>query len=344
MKKIAIGYTDVYPGFNPTDNIIYNIIKDRYNVEIIDTSVPANRDKVQYLFYSAAGTKYLDYKCIRIFVTGENLCPNFNLCDYAVGFEHMQFEDRFFRLPIYLWKQYKEDYDLLSCDRYKLAGKNPEKRKFCSVVASNNIFADPYRERFFHELSKYKRVDSGGKAYNNIGKPEGVADKRAFLKDYKFNIAFENSGYPGYCTEKLMQAFSAGNVPIYWGDKTAVEQFNEKAFINCCGLTMEQAIARVKEIDQDDEKYLKMLSEPALADPTYRENTEKDLAKWLFNILDAEYESARRRPVHGKMTVYDDAYTKRIRRDEKLRNNIVTFTLARTLLKVSAVIKKLKHR
>ena len=148
MKTIKIGYTDIYPDTNPTNNVIYNILKERYNVEIIDTSIPENRDKVEYLIYSVNGKKYLDYNCVRIFVTGENLVPEFNLCDYAVGFEHMSFGDRFFRLPIYFWELYRKDYDALLMDRNALAGSSPEKRDFCGIVASNNYFADPMRENF----------------------------------------------------------------------------------------------------------------------------------------------------------------------------------------------------
>ncbi len=339
MKKVIIGYSDVYQGFNPTDNIIYNILKKKYNVEILDTNNAENKDKIQYLIYSAAGTKYLDFDCIRIFVTGENLCPDFNLCDYAIGFEHMEFGDRFFRVPIYLWRQYSEDYDLLFVDRIKRVGSNPEKRNFCSIVVSNNLFADPFREDFFRKLSEYKKVDSGGKAYNNIGKPNGVEDKRLFLSNYKFNIAFENSSYPGYCTEKIIQAFAAGNVPIYWGDPTAVEYFNEKAFINCCGLSIDEAINKVIEIDRDDDKYIKMLSEPLFVNSNYREITLSDLEKWLFNIFDSDYEKARRRPVYGKMAVYNEVYTKRVRRDEMLRNNKITLILGKIILKLNGFKK-----
>ncbi|WP_022768256.1 glycosyltransferase family 10 domain-containing protein [Butyrivibrio sp. NC2007] len=321
MKKITIGYTDIYPGFDPTNNIIYNCLKDRYDVKIADTAALESSSEVQYLFYSASDNRYLDYNCIRIFVTGENLFPNFNLCDYAVGFEHMDVGDRFYRLPIYLWEQYREDYDLLLQDRLELVGVSPEKRKFCGIVATNNTFADPVREQFFHTLSRYRQVDSGGKAYNNIGLPEGVGDKRAFLKNYKFSIAFENSAYPGYCTEKLMQAFSAGTVPIYWGDETAIAEFNEKAFINCCGLSMEEAVARVKEIDTNDELYLKMLGEQPLLDNELRVKVISGLSKWLYHIIDSDYESARRRPIHGKMAAYEENYKKRIRREEKLKSN-----------------------
>ena len=57
MKTIRIGYTDIYPDTNPTNNVIYNILKERYNAEIIDTSIPENRDKVEYLIYSVNGKK-----------------------------------------------------------------------------------------------------------------------------------------------------------------------------------------------------------------------------------------------------------------------------------------------
>ena len=214
-----------------------------------------------------------------------------------------------------------------------IAGADPEKRDFCGIVASNNTFADTTREDFFNALSKYKQVASGGRAYNNVGIPEGVPDKTEFLKNYKFSIAFENSSYPGYCTEKLMQAFAAGNVPIYWGDATAVEQFNEKAFINCCGLSLEEAVARVKEVDNDDKLYLDMLREKPLLDDRLREKTMEEFQKFLFNIFDADPEEARRIPLRGKMAVHYVNYRKLVKRDEMLRNNKVTMLIGKILAK-----------
>ena len=46
MKRIIIGYTDVNPDFEPTDNIIYNLLKERYNVEILDTNLNENKDRI----------------------------------------------------------------------------------------------------------------------------------------------------------------------------------------------------------------------------------------------------------------------------------------------------------
>ena len=42
-------------------------------------------------------------------------------------------------------------------------------------------------------------------------------NKLSYLRDYRFNLTPENSNDPYYCTEKLMEAFQAGTVPIYFG-------------------------------------------------------------------------------------------------------------------------------
>lgn len=326
MKKIIIGFVDFWTGFDPLNNVFYRLLSKSY-----DVVVSSSKDEVEYLFYSAFGYEFLNYHCIRIFISGENLCPNYNLCDYGVGFEHMEFEDRFYRFPNFFYDHYVPDHKKIRGDRRKLYGGNPEKRKFCGIVVSNNNFADPYRENFFNELSRYRRVDSGGRAFNNIGKPGGVEDKLAFLNNYKFSIAFENSSYPGYCTEKLLQAFSAGTVPIYWGDATAKEMFNEKAYIDCTGMRIEDAIARIKEIDGNDELYRAMLSEIILVDRDMEKKYVDGLEKWLNNIVEQPYDMARRVPVHGKMSVYEENYRKKARMEEMIKKHKRLYSIGKKI-------------
>lgn len=68
----------------------------------------------------------------------------------------------------------------------------------------------------FEALKKYKKVNSGGRYLNNIGR--AVVDKIQFESRHKFSICFENSSYPGYTTEKIIEAFAAKTIPIYWGN------------------------------------------------------------------------------------------------------------------------------
>ncbi|MBP3197571.1 MAG: hypothetical protein J6N21_11275 [Butyrivibrio sp.] len=331
MRKIEIGFVDFFKGFDPYNNIIYRLLKKNYEVEVIDVTNKDERSRVKYLFFSAFGNDYLNFSCVRIFVTGENLFPNYNLCDYAIGFEHMDFEDRYIRFPIYLWDRYASDYIRMADDRLSIIGDSPENRKFCAIVVSNDNFADPMRENFFRELSNYKRVDSGGQAFNNIGLSGGVKDKNEFLAGYKFSIAFENTSYSGYCTEKLMQAFSAGTVPIYWGDKRAKEVFDENAYIDCTGQSIEQAIKKVQDIDQNDELYNKMLKTYPLIDRNHKAVMEENLYRWLIKIMEQDYEDAKRVPRCGKMAIYEQNYHKKVIMEMKIKKHEKIYKLAKKI-------------
>ena len=80
----------------------------------------------------------------------------------------------------------------------------------------------------FKRLEKYKFVHSGGELFNNSG--ENTENKSLFIRNSKFNIACENESYPGYTTEKILEAFLAGCIPVYWGNPEIALEFNEKAY------------------------------------------------------------------------------------------------------------------
>lgn len=47
--------------------------------------------------------------------------------------------------------------------------------------------------------------------------PVPCVDKLETMANYKFALCFENVGFPGYVTEKIIDCLVAGVVPIYWG-------------------------------------------------------------------------------------------------------------------------------
>jgi len=90
-----------------------------------------------------------------------------------------------------------------------------------------------------------------------------VKAKCLFLNDYKFNLCFENSSYPGYATEKLYEAYMGGTVPIYWGSTTIECDFNPKAFINWHDYQDDDAFMKaIIEVDQTPELYEEMYLQP----------------------------------------------------------------------------------
>jgi len=169
-----------------------------------------------------------------------------------------------------------------------------DNRKFCSFVYSNHKAAGE-RDRFFRLLSEYKKVDSGGRHLNNSGGP--VKDKTVFLREHKFDISFENARYPGYTTEKIVDAFTAGAIPIYWGDPDISKTFNPEAFINCADYSsFEDVVSEVIRIDNDDVLYKKMTEASPLLDcaPSF-DTMSAGLDDFLAGILSQKPEDAYRR-------------------------------------------------
>lgn len=293
MKTIRIKFLDFNKGSYTTDlgyEYFCTILRKKYIVELSD-----NPD---YIIYSVFGQEHLNPKyndTVKIFFTTECYTPNFNHCDYGIGYDRMKFDDRYFRLPLFSLFQYRKFFDMIITRKPYTKEDIKGKTDFCNYVVSN-CFVKDRRTEIFLKLSEYKKVNSGGRYMNNIG--GAVKDKFAFQQKHKFSIAFENTSYTGYCTEKIVEAFAAGTIPIYWGDPKAVEDFNEKAFINCHKYdSLDDVVEVVKKIDADDDLYLSILNEPIVK---YKDG---DIDNFLFNIFDQPLDKAFRRP----RSMYTDA-------------------------------------
>lgn len=234
-------------------------IHDLYDFEV--------SDRPDFILYSVFGPPPPKGPWARIFYTGENRRPELDKCEWAFGFDHEDSvrDPRYFRLPL---------YTVYGCGRnlvkryFEAERIRRSKKRFCAFIYSN---ADaPERVLFFGKLSRYKRVDAPGRVMNNMpgfGSGRDNADWRrekiAFLRDYKFVIAFENSSYPGYTTEKLTDPMLARGVPIYWGNPLVHMDFNPRSFVNAHEHdSLDAVVQRVIELDRDDELYDAVLREP----------------------------------------------------------------------------------
>jgi len=154
------------------------------------------------------------------------------------------------------------------------------------MVSNGNC---PERNNFFIELSKYKKVDSGGKFMNNIG--GRVSDKRKFQSEYKFSLSFENNayrtGYEWYITEKIIDPMTVSSIPIYKGGSKINEDFNEESFINCHRFNnLNDVIDYIIELDKNDDKYLEMMRKPWLINNEIPSNhKEENIKSFLYNIF-----------------------------------------------------------
>ena len=272
MKPVLkVNFVDEFSGFKPEDEYVWELMQRDYEVEI-----SPNPD---YLFCSTFGQEHLKYDCVKILITGENQIPDFNLYDYAIGFDPIIFGDRYLRMPLFpFYKSFRDR----GC-RNELTDRELLGRGFCSFVVSNNN-GDPLREEFFHRLSEYKQVSSGGRFLNNVGGP--VDDKLKFCAQFKFNIAFENSAAPGYTTEKVMEAIEAQSMPIYYGNPFVEEDINPDSLVLIRSREdVAKALDEIIYLDTHDDEYLRRIrSQPYVhPDKSFYDKRMLDFLKAIFS-------------------------------------------------------------
>lgn len=283
----------------PVENrLVYRLLSRHF--ELVQSEDP---DYIVDFGASDGHVKYDD--CVKIALLGENSSPDFNAFDYVIGSDRIGFGDRYLCNPLFVkYETFGIVESRLSdvTDEYLLA------RKFCSFVVSNSLFGDPMRKLFFDRLSKYKKVDSGGRWMNNVGGP--VKDKLEFCRGYKFNIAFENSSYPGYTTEKVMEAFAAGTMPIYYGDPNVGEYFNPAAMVVVKDKDdIERAVEEIIALDKDDAAYLAKLKTPCM-EPGKPEQLIKELEDFLVHIFEQPLDKAKRRAQYGHQAMMREYHRK----------------------------------
>ena len=173
------------------------------------------------------------------------------------------------------------------------------KTKFCCMVVSNPN--SKKRLEFFKNLSEFKQVDSGGAVLNNIG--GRVKNKLEFIKDYKFVIAFENSSYEGYTTEKILEPISMNCIPIYWGNKLVDKDFNPKRFINYDSFKNEKELfEKLTEIENNIEIAVDILIQPVFSEDNYTIQSEKlkilNFFEFIFNANQRPIAKSNMRYIH----------------------------------------------
>ncbi|WQW49094.1 fucosyltransferase [Helicobacter pylori] len=269
-------------------DILYFILSQRYTI-----TLHQNPNKPSDLVFSnplGSARKILSYQnAKRVFYTGENEVPNFNLFDYAIGFDELDFNNRYLRMPLYYDRLHHKaesvndttaPYKLKDNSLYTLKkpthhfkenhpnlcavvnGKtDPLKRGFASFVASNPNA--PIRNAFYDALNSIEPVTGGGSVKNTLGYK--VKNKSEFLSQYKFNLCFENSQGYGYVTEKIIDAYFSHTIPIYWGSPSVAQDFNPKSFVNVHDFKdFDEAIDHVRYLHTHPNAYLDMLYENPL--------------------------------------------------------------------------------
>lgn len=292
MKIIRVRYVDFWPGFSPINDFFTKQIEalgftvkhifdkkqfsDIEFVSVFPNGIQRLRknlafrnetlDRVQNRFISSRNIYGKKTSKIRVWYSGENIRPPIydDTIDFFLSFDAESYSDRNFYFPYWfrslnLGNQGKTEseirvgaainYENLTVPRHHLN----EKSLFACVFISN---MHPIRLTAIEALQKIGRVDCFG---NGVGKP--VKNKFDISKNYKFMICFENDLYPGYVTEKLIEAYASCTIPLYWGNLGKSEEyFNSASYLNYFNcLSFENFLEKVAKIE-----YTQTYTEPLL--------------------------------------------------------------------------------
>lgn len=175
--------------------------------------------------------------------------------------------------------------------------KKPKNTKENFLLYVNSHYVE-YREQAARALSEIGTIHTAGKCQGNFEvrpppKPDGSPEQCEPFEDgllptsilpvsssgdrdaqgqnsnlfsrYRFALVMENADAPGYISEKILDAWLAGSVPIYFGSRFVFEIFNPKAFVFFDLAIPQQALNQIQFLEQNPSEYERMLNEPIIA-------------------------------------------------------------------------------
>jgi hypothetical protein len=201
---------------------------------------------------------------LNVWCTFENRRPPAEGFDLTFSFDLDTFGGKNFYLPLlYLYISLnqataKHTVQIETLRQKRDFTKNLESLKtgFASSFINN---PHPLRLRAIQSLSNIGTIVQYGRSVNNY-----VDDKLSESRKFWFNICFENDLFPGYVTEKILEAWLAGAIPLYWGDD-AGQLLNPKAFINLKEFSsLEEFTNYIGHLYGNKERMLAMINQPLL--------------------------------------------------------------------------------
>ena len=297
MKTIKINVIGFFKNFNPLHNFLLDSVNDLFDFKLSD-----DPDFVLCGPFPPFFGYLKNDKAVRIFFSNENMCPDFNNFDYWIGHDDLIYGDRFLFFPVYLQHNtYYRKFNVHKCEPPEALAVINEKTRFCDFIYGHDIYQG-MRGKLLSWLSSYKRVDCAGSLYNNqadgfIANYHDLDTKIEFQRKCKFSLAIDSAPEPDFVTEKFYHSLQAQSIPIYYGTPTIAKYVNEKRIIDLHSFpNLDEALARIKQIDNDDKLYQSILCEEPFIEKDFVKHRFSALRDFLIHIFSQEPSCARRRP------------------------------------------------
>ncbi len=261
---LSVSFHNFHRIFDSANSFFVKALSQRFDVRIDK----AGRDlQISSVYGLSPLPQIPGVRPLRVWWTAEAQDPRGTIFDLHFGFQPSSIlGPRWQRYP--LWITFIEWWDQTSPHSVtRMLGPRmlTPRPHFCSFIYSNN---PSIRTEFFHRLNESRPVESLGRYLNNRGKRlEGRRDLTNALARSRFNIAFENQISPGYVTEKLVDPLMAGAIPIYWGAREALTDFNPSAFIYAADFpSLDDLVRHVLKVADSKDAVTELATAPAFRD------------------------------------------------------------------------------
>ncbi len=229
----------------------------------------------------------------QIWITGENVRAPLSGYDLTLSFDTDDYGETNLYFPYLLenlnWDTHQEhnSSQLLNLRGAPKLSPIAAARPRVSSVSGRTGFVcafvgnpEPVRMRAIDSLRKYGEVEVFGSA---VGRP--AAQKLAIAANFRFMLAFENDVYPGYVTEKPLEAYGCGAVPL-WRGLDSAQILNPQAMINAMDYeSLSDFAEQVAFVDSNPNKMDAMVQQPLLASIPSLEPLETALTKLASQAL-----------------------------------------------------------
>lgn len=230
-------------------------------------------------------------KAIKILFISEPVSSDFIFFDYCIGFEPYDYGGRNCFYPFFLY----------SCVANNIIPTQVSYADAFSILKSKDIFCemvfrhdgrDLSRKKYFDLLSSYKKVESAGTYLNNqkdhlvVDYRDGSRTKYDFQKRCKFSLCIQSIKKEWFINEKIMHSLYANEIPIFFGCEEVKTIFNPKRIIFIEDYPNDiDLLNRIIEIDNNDELFCDIISQPIFNNPNFVDETIDNASKFLYDVF-----------------------------------------------------------
>jgi len=193
---------------------------------------------------------------LRIWFTGENFRYTPDSADGYICFDKSDVSENVLHFPYWM---YRLNWGFNKTEFLEQAQANMLHQVRAIQVRSRNVCMfsntrEPGKLKILKAVDQVLPVERFGSAFQNP-----VGNKYEIARKFGLQICPENSIYPGYVTEKLIEAWHCGNVPI-WQGIDSHHYFNPAAIIDVTNLNVREISELIRNISIDELMHIRSLN------------------------------------------------------------------------------------